>query len=159
MDKYFINEKIKKIPIAKVCEDLHIDGRYKKYRCVNPYHTDRNPSMSIYYKTNSWICFACGAHGSVIDMVMMSLSCDFIEACEWLARHYGIPLPQKTRTRRRKHFAPTIKTCHSEPNIRYRIVDEELLGWIVSVGKLSDLAQNFLFNERKLSADVISIVR
>lgn len=61
-------------------------------KTVCPWHEDAHPSLTLYERTgeNRCHCFSCGRGGSVIDLVMQSMSCTFQEACEWLSREYGI---------------------------------------------------------------------
>jgi DNA primase len=46
-------------------------------RCLCGRNTDRRPSFTLYKRDNGFHCFACGAHGSVIDLVMLAEGCDF----------------------------------------------------------------------------------
>ena len=41
---------------------------WRKMRCVNPAHNDRNPSASINLQTGRFNCFACGLSGDVYDL-------------------------------------------------------------------------------------------
>lgn len=43
---------------------------------VCPFHSDKNGSLKL-YKDNTFHCFGCHAHGSVIDFVMKMDGCDF----------------------------------------------------------------------------------
>lgn len=52
----------------------------KKVLCL--FHTDKVPSMHIYETT--YHCFSCGAHGSVIDIVMKLYGLKFIDAVKRL---------------------------------------------------------------------------
>ena len=47
-----------------------------KVQCL--FHSDKKPSMHIY--RNSFFCFACGAHGTTIDLVMKLQNKTFKEA-------------------------------------------------------------------------------
>lgn len=46
---------------------------YVKIRCINPEHSDLNPSLSIYPHTNSYYCFGCGITGNVGHLLNDSL--------------------------------------------------------------------------------------
>lgn len=160
LDKYIIDTKIKTIPIRMVCDALHLERKQKRYQCVNPNHIDKHPSMTIYEKSNTWYCFACGEHGSVIDMVQSACNCNFIEACEWLAHNFGISLPNTTERQKLYHgIKPIKKTLKNNIAIPNPIIDHELLEWIVSNAGLSNTAESFLFGERKLSRDTIKYSR
>ncbi len=53
-------------------------------RCANPWHDDKNPSMSFHIPTNTFKCFSCGASGSNIDLVILVCGCDFKKAVEFI---------------------------------------------------------------------------
>ena len=53
-----------------------------------PYHDDRHPSMKLY--DDHFYCFACGAHGDVIDLTAKLLGLNFTEAVHRLAVDFGI---------------------------------------------------------------------
>lgn len=157
LDRDFIENKIKSIPIRHVCETLNLDRKQRRYRCVNPRHPDKDPSMTIYENSNTWYCFACGEHGSVIDMVKLACNCDFLEACEWLAHNFGISLPDKSPlTNPHRKIKPIRKTLPKESKFSTPFVDQELLEWIISNAGISNLARTFLYDERKLSQEVIN---
>lgn len=41
----------------------------KNFKCLNPDHADKNPSMSYYKRDNKVHCFACGAVYDMIDII------------------------------------------------------------------------------------------
>ena len=43
----------------------------KPFNCLNPEHSDKNPSMSFNPKTNKVHCFSCGATYDLIDLIGM----------------------------------------------------------------------------------------
>ena len=48
--------------------DQGIDPR-KRFRCLNPSHLDRDPSMGFDPKRNKVHCFACGADYDLFDLL------------------------------------------------------------------------------------------
>ena len=58
-------------PIAEVVSrhgiELRGSGERLTGRC--PFHTDSQPSFTVYPATRSFYCFGCGAGGDVIDFV------------------------------------------------------------------------------------------
>ena len=64
-------------------------------RCVSPTHEDRTPSMSVYPDEQRFKCFGigCGAHGDVLDLVMLAEGCELWVAMVDLAQRYGVELP------------------------------------------------------------------
>ena len=61
-----------------------------------PFHDDRRPSFLVYEDDQHFHCFACGAHGDVIDFVRRRFNLSFVDACAWLA---GLP-PQPAKDHR-----------------------------------------------------------
>ena len=55
-------------------------------RC--PFHNDIHPSMKLY--DDHFYCFACGAHGDVIDLTAKLLGLNFKETVHRLAVDFGI---------------------------------------------------------------------
>ena len=53
-----------------------------------PFHNDTHPSMKLY--DDHFYCFACGAHGDVIDLTAKLLGLNFKEAVRRLAVDFGI---------------------------------------------------------------------
>ena len=53
-------------------------------RC--PFHDDKNPSLVVYVKTQSFYCFGCGAGGGVIKFLMEMEGLSFKEAVISLAK-------------------------------------------------------------------------
>ena len=50
--------------------DRGIDPR-KRFRCLNPSHLDRDPSMGFDPKRNKVHCFACGADYDLFDLLAL----------------------------------------------------------------------------------------
>lgn len=50
-----------------------------------PFHDDRRPSLLVDERDQHYHCFACGAHGDVIDWVMRREQLGFAAACQLLA--------------------------------------------------------------------------
>ena len=59
-------------------------------RCLCGGNTDRHPSFMLYEQGNDFNCFACQAHGSVIDLEMWLNNLDFKAAYTKLAQDFGI---------------------------------------------------------------------
>lgn len=60
-----------------------------------PFHNDTNPSMKLY--DDHFYCFACGAHGDVIDLSAKLLGLSFTEVIHCIAVDFGID-PDKPPT-------------------------------------------------------------
>ena len=61
-------------------------NRYGKALC--PFHSDRHPSL--YVTDDHYYCFACGAHGDVIDFAANFFDLPLYEAAQRLAADFGI---------------------------------------------------------------------
>ena len=47
---------------------------------VCPFHPDTMPSCKIYENQNRWYCYGCSQGGDVIDWVMKTENCEFVDA-------------------------------------------------------------------------------
>ncbi len=68
-----------------------IDTR-QNFRCLNPHHEDRHPSMGFDKANNQVHCFSCGTKYDVIDLISLDYNCDFNEALNRGCEMYHIPL-------------------------------------------------------------------
>ncbi len=52
------------------------------YKCLCPFHDDKEPSLNLTFKEGVWLwnCFGCNSGGTVIDFIMKYDSVDFKEA-------------------------------------------------------------------------------
>ncbi len=57
-------------------------------KALCPFHPDRHPSMQLY--DDHYYCFACGAHGDVIDLTAGLFHLTQVEAAQKLAVDFGI---------------------------------------------------------------------
>lgn len=115
-------------------------------------HDDHHPSMVFKKSNNSWKCFVCGVGGHSIELVKRYKDYSFQESCIWLARNFNIEIPETKNVKLRKVAARKVSSKVEETP---KIVDEEVLSWIVRNAGLSELARHFLFEERKYSEDVV----
>lgn len=144
-----IQEKLEEISVYEVAEKLGVVISRNRALCF--VHDDHHPSLYFKKSTNSWKCFACGAYGRNIEMVLQVRKCSFQEACVWLARQFHIDIPN-TQYVKLKHIA----VKHPKPIVKTEsIVDEEVLDWIIRKAGLSILAKQFLFEERLYSEEVV----
>ena len=65
------------------------------YQALCPFHEDKNPSLSVNFKTGLFKCFACEAHGDVFEFYMRRRGCEFKEALEALGTQAGVDLTPK----------------------------------------------------------------
>lgn len=76
----------------RIVDYLHergIDPR-KRFRCLNPQHLDRDPSMGFDPKRNKVHCFACGADYDLFDLLTIDNNLSTpLEALRLASRQYG----------------------------------------------------------------------
>ena len=85
-------QKLRDLPIEGVAERLGL--RVCRHKCLCPFHDDHHASLSFSVSRNTFRCFACGAHGGTIDLVMQHENKDFLEACRWLADEHNVILTE-----------------------------------------------------------------
>ncbi len=86
MNKFEL-QHLRSLPIEGVADRLGIEVTRHKALC--PFHDDHHASLSFSQRRNTFRCFACGAHGGTIDLVMQRLNINFKEACRWLGGSVG----------------------------------------------------------------------
>ena len=141
MDRFDI-QKLRALPIEGVAQRLGLQESRHKSLC--PFHSDSHPSLTFHVAKNTFRCFACGAHGGVIDLAMHVLGKSFIETCEWLANEHNIILQE---------WKPAVKPAEPKP------FDAARYSRYFEHPSLNEPARTFLFDERKLNEKVISWCR
>lgn len=63
---------------------LHPSGRFLIGRC--PFHRDRRPSLAVFPLTDTYHCFACGAHGDQISFLKAKEGLGFFAALDRLEK-------------------------------------------------------------------------
>lgn len=80
-----------RVSIFDVCRKYGIDVNRRGFaRC--PFHSEKTPSLRIYSKDNSWYCFGCHEHGSVLDLVMKLFDESVADACKRLNADFRLGL-------------------------------------------------------------------
>ena len=130
-------QQLRDLPIEGVAERLGL--RVERHKCLCPFHDDHHASMSFSTSRNTFRCWACGAHGGTIDLVMQHLGKDFKEACEWLNDGQFIV-----------HSAESI--VKNTPRV---VFDAKRFERYFERPWLNESAQHFLFEERKLDERVV----
>lgn len=96
MDRYDIGDLLTKVPLEEVVTRLGIETERRGgiTRALCPFHKDTRPSLNLYRAEGNspahYHCFACGAHGSAIDMVKQVEGLEFLPAVQWLAQQFSI---------------------------------------------------------------------
>lgn len=132
------------LPIETVAGRLGLHVARHKSLC--PFHDDHHASMSFSTSRNTFRCFVCGASGGTIDLVMRHLGKSFPEACRWLADANNVILEE---------YKPQTP-ADDKPA---RPFDASRYGRLFEHPWLSDKAQRFLFEERRLNPRVVAWCR
>ncbi len=147
-------EHIKSVAIELVAKDLGFNLSKKgSGRCKFPGHEDKTPSFSINTGRNSFRCFACGVHGSVIDLVAQMLDLNFRSACHWIERTY------LGTTRRSSSLKALVKKSTpiqlSELSVQGRSIDSDVYAWFLEQCPLGDSGKTYL-GSRGFSEETIN---
>lgn len=84
---------------------IHEADSYKRYRCIDPGHTDKHPSSSIDKSRNRFKCFGCGKIFSPIDVVSIMEGVSDLRECA-----------KKVLDISNVEFVPTEKTPNTNSN-------------------------------------------
>ena len=113
--------------------ELHKDGsRVGQFKCLCPFHDDRNPSMKVNTQKNIFNCFVCDeGHGNVLDFVMKMDGVDIREAAKTAADLSGIAYSADAPASKPKAKAAKVKAKRSasapaKPAADEAAADEEL---------------------------------
>ena len=136
--------QFRQLPIETVAERLGL--RVVRHKSLCPFHDDHHASMSFSTSRNTFRCFVCGASGGTIDLVMRHLGKSFPDACRWLADANNVILEEY------KPSAP----ANDKP---MKPFDASRYGRLFEHPWLSDKAQKFLFEERRLNLRVVTWCR
>ena len=143
MEKYEL-QKLRDLPIEGVAERLGL--RVCRHKCLCPFHDDHHASLSFSVSRNTFRCFACGAHGGTIDLVMKYQNVGFKEACEWLYSIDHLPLTIEQYAAQ-KEAVPNNGQCS--------IFNVQWYARFFQRPFLNAEARQFLFSERRLDERVV----
>jgi len=110
----------------KVLSHLNIDYERKgsQLRLLCPFHDDTKPSLSITLTAtdkampNSWHCFSCNTHGSIIDFVGKANGLDLRDAAIRIDEIFGCGLAPPRQTRRKTQSKKSTKGAESDSKKR-----------------------------------------
>ena len=143
---------LNELPVESVAEKLGLD--VKRHKAVCFMHDDHDPSLKFNSTKNMFFCFVCDKGGGPIQLVMEHERCSFLDACVWLAKEFGIIIPDnKVYFRSAKKSAKKIYL--SKKSVASSALDDEVFCWLIDNAGLSGTAQNFLFKERHFKEDVV----
>ena len=137
MNKIDLDE-IRATPIEEVAENLGIG--IVRHMALCPFHNDKHPSLHFDLKKNRYKCFACGASGNVIDLVMRYNNMEFKEAINWIGN---------------KEVNTAKDNAYEKKESREEAVDIEYLEVLMKNVCINDDAARFLFDERRIDSRVV----
>jgi DNA primase len=85
-----IKEYISIVDVAALYVSLKPAGRYFKALC--PFHSEKTPSFFVYPEKNSFSCYGCNRFGDIFTLVQEMENIGFVEAMQFLADKFNIPL-------------------------------------------------------------------
>jgi len=88
-----IKEYISIVDVAALYVSLKPAGKYYKALC--PFHSEKTPSFFVYPEKNSFSCYGCNRFGDIFALVQEMENIGFVEAMQFLADKFNIPLEKK----------------------------------------------------------------
>lgn len=125
--RYDVGELLAKLPLEDVVQRLGMatERRGATTQALCPFHQDTRPSLNLYPADGAsaahYHCFACGAHGSAIDLVKKVQGLEFLPAVQWLAQQFGI----KAQNRQSRQRATKATTSETALRFALRIYDDQ----------------------------------
>ena len=122
--------------------------------CKCPFHSEKSASFKAYPGTRGFYCFGCGAHGSVIDFVMLYFGLSFKDALAKINEDFsiGLPIGERISLRQRREMEHRQRERQEERN-REQMELERLDGeyWAAF-----DLWQKYDTNKREYAPKSLS---
>lgn len=95
MNREAAREELKRY-LAEYLGEFHgIQNTGRNFRCLNPAHEDRNPSMGFDKAHNRVHCFSCDFSADIVDLIAMDRNLSTADAFSWGYEHYGIEVERK----------------------------------------------------------------
>ena len=133
-------DRARATPIEEVAKRLGM--RVVRHTALCPFHNDKNPSLHFHRGKNRYKCFACGASGDVVDLVMRYNNLGFKEAVAEILEKKGEILEADD--------------CHDAlPQKTLKTPDIEYLSTLIAHPVLTVDARRFLFDERRIDPRVV----
>ena len=86
--------------------------------CKCPFHSEQSASIQAYPEPQGYYCFGCGAHGSVIDFVMLYFGLSFKDALAKINEDFsiGLPIGERISLRQRREMEHRQRERQEERN-------------------------------------------
>ena len=141
--------------IVDYLHERGIDPR-KRFRCLNPAHLDRDPSMGFDPKRNKVHCFACGADYDLFDLMTMDENLTTpLEALLLASHRYG----DGTADRPAKQAAPESEGNRGEGGSAPSFLNEEPLSSSYLDNCFAHRDETDYFTTRGLSTEIVTRFR
>lgn len=144
-------QKLQDLPIEQVAEALQIS--VSRHKAICPFHDDTRPSLTFNTRRNRFRCFVCETNGSTIDLVMKSQGWTFYESCLWLAKQFSVVLSEELGYFHERALKQQVRKVKKE--LPPPPIDVHYLEDLMANPVLTEDAQRFLFDERKISTEVV----
>ena len=95
--------------------------------CKCPFHSERSASFKTYPGQRGYHCFGCGAHGSVIDFVMLYWGLSFKDALAKINVDFSLGLPIGEKLDRRKQLEMNRQAFIRKREMNARKAEQERL--------------------------------
>lgn len=81
-----------------VGEFVALKRKGPRYLGLCPFHNEKTPSFNVSPHLGIFKCFGCGESGDAIAFLRKHEHLGYLEAIRWLAKRYGIELPEEAAT-------------------------------------------------------------
>lgn len=85
-----LKSRVDLVEVVSSLIDLKRTGSSYKARC--PFHDEKSPSFTLQPGDTHYHCYGCGAHGDAIQFLIEYQKLSFMEAVEYLATRFQVPL-------------------------------------------------------------------
>ncbi|OGJ53855.1 DNA primase [Candidatus Peribacteria bacterium RIFCSPHIGHO2_02_FULL_49_16] len=103
--------------VRQYCQ-LKKSGR--NYKCLCPFHTDKNPSLLVSPDKGIAYCFACQTGGDIFSFYQAIEGVDFPQALKELAERVGVELARDTGPKHSKDEKERVRSCLMDALAFYR---------------------------------------
>lgn len=152
LSRYDIS-RLQSIGIEQVAEALGIT--VSRHKAICPFHDDTRPSLTFNLSRNMYRCYVCDAKGDSIQLVMSSQGWTFYESCKWLASRFGIVLENDSNYMEFRQLKQQERKAPKPSPSSFTPTDTRYLENLMREPFLCEEARRFLFDERKISPQVV----
>ena len=99
----FADEIKQRVSMIEMLQHYGIETNRSNF-CRCPFHQEKSASFKAYPGNRGFSCFGCGAHGSVIDFVMLYFGLSFKDALVKINEDFSLGLPIGEKLDRRKQL-------------------------------------------------------